>query len=160
MNEGHRTVVSTAKGPITISQERVSASEYIEFLSRTDLGTQYPQERFEQRIGKLVNNTQISLIARNGLNRIIGVCFGLTDYAYWLMVTDIGIDRDYVRNGIGRAMITIARERAGGKENIIVFIYANDAAVGFYKKCGLTQSSSMMELTDIEWTPFEVGSGR
>lgn len=149
--------LSTAKGMITITQERISPEEYIEFLARSDLGKQYPRERFNQRIEKLVNNAQISLVVRNERDTIIGVCFGLTDYAYWLMVTDIGIDREYAKNGIGKALIAIAREQAGGKDNIIVFIYANEDAVGFYRKCGLSQSKNMMELTDIEWTPFEVG---
>ena len=39
---------------ITIAEERISAEEYIEFLKRTDLGSQYPKERFAERISKLV----------------------------------------------------------------------------------------------------------
>ena len=35
---------------IIIKEERVTASEYIDFLKRTDLGSQYPKERFESRI--------------------------------------------------------------------------------------------------------------
>ena len=35
---------------IEYKEERLTAEEYIEFLSRTDLGSQYPKERFEQRI--------------------------------------------------------------------------------------------------------------
>lgn len=50
---------------ISIEEERISSKEYVDFLKRTDLGTQYPQERFNERIEKLVNNVQISLIARN-----------------------------------------------------------------------------------------------
>ena len=34
----------------TISEERLTANEYIEFLKKTDLGSQYPKERFEERI--------------------------------------------------------------------------------------------------------------
>lgn len=33
---------------ITIREERITASEYIDFLKRTDLGSQYPKERFEK----------------------------------------------------------------------------------------------------------------
>ena len=32
---------------IKIEEERVSPEEYIDFLKRTDLGLQYPKERFE-----------------------------------------------------------------------------------------------------------------
>lgn len=39
---------------IKILEERISAEEYIDFLKRTDLGSQYPKERFDDRIAKLV----------------------------------------------------------------------------------------------------------
>lgn len=50
---------------IQIKEERISSAEYIDFLKRTNLGSQYPQERFESRIAKLVTNVSISLVARN-----------------------------------------------------------------------------------------------
>ena len=92
-------------GDIRIKEERVSAREYIEFLKRTDLGAQYPKERFEQRIARLVDHVSISLTARNRENQIVGVLFGLTDYAYWLYVTDLGVARDYSHQGIGTALM-------------------------------------------------------
>ena len=81
----------------TIKEERISAEEYIEFLKRTNLGSQYPRERFEERIRKLVQNVSISLLARNRDGMVVGVLFGLTDFSYWLYVTDLGVDRDYER---------------------------------------------------------------
>ena len=80
---------------IQIKEERISKIEYIEFLKRTDLGSQYPKERFEERVAKLVDHVSISLIARNK-DQIVGVLFGLIDYAYWLYITDLGVDRDYL----------------------------------------------------------------
>jgi len=103
-----------------------------------------------------VNNVQISLLAVDERGKIVGVCFGLTDFAYWLMITDLAVDRNYVKNGIGSIMIKIAREEAGGDKNIILFINANDDAIPFYKKNGLSKAESMMELSDVEWTDFVV----
>ena len=80
---------------IQINEERISPEEYIDFLKRTDLGSQYPKARFAERIKKLVNSVSISLVARNESSTIVGVLFGLTDFAYWLYVTDLGVDRDY-----------------------------------------------------------------
>ena len=74
---------------IEIKEERISAEEYTDFLKRTNLGSQYPKERFAERISKLVNNVSISLIARNESGLVVGVLFGLTDYVYWLYVTDL-----------------------------------------------------------------------
>ena len=93
---------------IQIKEERISTIEYIEFLKRTDLGSQYPKERFEERIAKLVDHVSISLVARNKDNQIVGVLFGLTDYAYWLYITDLGVDRDYLHQGIGTELIKTA----------------------------------------------------
>ena len=56
---------------IIYAQERISKDEYIEFLARTDLGSQYPKERFEERIEKLVKNVPISLTAREG-HKLVG----------------------------------------------------------------------------------------
>ena len=44
---------------IEIKEERLTAEEYINFLKRTDLGSQYPKERFADRIAKLVNNVKM-----------------------------------------------------------------------------------------------------
>ena len=49
---------------IRIAQERLTAQEYIAFLATTDLGKQYPRERFEARIARLVQSASISLTAR------------------------------------------------------------------------------------------------
>ena len=57
---------------IQIKEKRISTIEYIEFLKRTDLGSQYPKERFEERIAKLVAHVSISLVARNKDNQIVG----------------------------------------------------------------------------------------
>ena len=61
----------------TINEERLTANEYINFLKKTDLGSQYPKERFEERINTLVNRVSISLVARNQDKEIVGVCFGI-----------------------------------------------------------------------------------
>ena len=141
---------------IEIKEERISATEYIAFLKRTDLGSQYPKERFEQRIAKLVNTVSISLVARNQNGMIVGVLFGLTDYAYWLYVTDLGVDRAYSRQGIGRRLMKIAHEKAGGKQDIAVYLVAHDDAIAFYEKIGMEKADDVMQYNEIEWTEFVV----
>lgn len=141
---------------ITYKEERISADEYIDFLKRTNLGSQYPKERFYERIGKLVNNVSISLIARNEENRIIGALFGLTDYCYWLYVTDLGVDREYEGQGIGRKLMETAHIIAGGEKDIAVYLIANENAIPFYEKLGMKLSDDVMQYNKIEWTEFTV----
>ena len=141
---------------INIKEERLSGTEYIDFLKRTDLGSQYPKERFYQRIEKLVKNVSISLVARNENDLIVGVLFGLTDFCYWLYITDLGVDRNYERQGIGSKLIKKAHEIAGGEKDIAVYLIANDNAIPFYEKLGMKKADEVMKYNHIEWTEFTV----
>lgn len=141
---------------IKILEERISVEEYIDFLKRTDLGSQYPKERFEGRIAKLVKNVSISLVARNEMGDVVGVLFGLTDFAYWLYVTDLGVDRAYTGQGIGKKLMKTAHEIAGGERDIAVYLIANENAIGFYEKLGMKKSEDVMQYNKIEWTEFTV----
>ena len=144
------------KKSVVIKEERITAEEYIDFLKRTDLGAQYPRERFEERIPKLVKNVPISLIARNEQSRIVGVLFGLTDFCYWLFITDLGVDRDYERQGIGRRLMNMAHELAGGEKDIAVYLIANENAGPFYEKLGMKFADDVMQYNHIEWTKWSV----
>lgn len=137
-------------------QERLSAAEYIDFLKRTDLGAQYPKERFDERIGQLVQNATLSLTARNEEGKVVGVLFGLTDFCYWLFVTDLGVDRRYERQGIGKQLMKNAMEAAGGEKNIGMYLVANDRAIPFYEKLGMRAASDVMQYNNVEWTDFVV----
>lgn len=140
----------------TINSERLTAREYIEFLKTTDLGSQYPKERFHERIERLVKNAGISLVARDAEGAIAGVLFGLTDRAYWLFVTDLGVARAHTGCGIGSRLMQEAIVLAGGSDDIIVYTCANEDAVGFYEKQGMRFSRDVMEYNRVEWTPFTV----
>ena len=141
---------------IIISEEYITAEEYIDFLKRTDLGSQYPKERFHERIAKLVKNVSISLIARNEEGIAVGVLFGLTDFCYWLYVTDLGVDRNYERHGIATKLMKKAHELAGGERDIAVYLIANEKAVPFYKKLGMEFSDDVMQYNHIDWTEWTV----
>lgn len=151
-----KTITIKDNESLVLRTEYVGAEEYIDFLRRSDLGKQYPKEDFQQRIAELVKNVQISLIARNTQNQIVGVCFGITDFVYWLMITDLGTDRHYAQRGLGKVMMQVAHELAGGEKNIVVFAYANENAIPFYEKIGMRKTNSMMIKDNIEWTEFVV----
>ena len=139
-----------------IKEERLTASEYIEFLKHTDLGSQYPKERFEERIAKLVKNASISLVARDEEGKIIGVCFGITDFAYWLFITDLGVIRECTGMGVGKALVAKLHEIAGGIDNIIMYTCVNENAIPFYEKIGMSKPDDVMVYNHVEWTDFVV----
>ncbi len=139
-----------------ILKETPGKEEYIEFLKHSDLGSQYPGENFDERIERLLSHANVSLVCRNEENRIIGVLLGLSDYAYWLFVTDLGVDREYERQGIGRQLMQEAHEMCGGKSEIAVYLVANEKAIPFYEKLGMKKAEDVMEYNHIAWTPYKV----
>ena len=141
---------------VTIENQRLTAGEYIDFLKRTDLGSQYPKERFEERIQRLVEHVPISLAARDQAGKLVGVCFGITDFAYWLFITDLGVARDWAGRGIGTRLVRRAHQEAGGEKDVILYTCANRNAAPFYQKLGMKHSQDVMEYNHIDWTDFTV----
>lgn len=140
----------------TIQEERLTAAEYIDFLKETDLGSQYPKERFEERIATLVKKAAISLTARSREQELLGVCLCITDFAYWLFLTDLGVIRSCTGRGIGKALVQKALELAGGEKSIIMYTCANENAVPFYEKLGMKKPDDVMMYNHVEWTDFTV----
>ena len=140
----------------TIQPQRLTAEEYIAFLKTTNLGSQYPKERFQQRIETLVSTVPISLVARNEENTVVGVLFAITDFAYWMFVTDLGVARDWEKQGIGSALMKKAHELAGGEKDIAVYLVANGDAIPFYEKLGMEKTDEVMTYNHIDWTGFTV----
>lgn len=140
----------------TIAEERLTPEAYIDFLRQTDLGSQYPKERFQERIATLVSRVPLSLTARDEQGSLIGVCFGITDFAYWLFVTDLGVRRDCTGCGVGKALVRRLHELAGGEDSIIMYTCANENATGFYEKLGMTKPDDVYVLNRIQWTEFTV----
>lgn len=138
-----------------IKEQRLTAEDYIEFLKRTDLGSQYPKERFRERIEKLVRTASVSLVAQED-GKTVGVLFALTDFAYWLFVTDLGVDREYTGRGIGRALMKKAHEIAGGEKDVAIYLVANENAIPFYEKLGMKPADDVMQYNHVEWTGFTV----
>ena len=140
----------------TIRQERLTPEAYIGFLRRTDLGSQYPKERFHERIATLVEKASISLTARDDAGDLIGVGFGITDFAYWLFITDLGVVREWTGKGVGRALVQEMHKLAGGEDNIIMYTCANENATGFYEKLGMVKPGDIYMYNKVEWTDFTV----
>ena len=95
-------------------------------------------------------------MARNDAGAIVGVCFGITDFAYWLFITDLGVVRECTGQGIGTALVRRLHEAAGGRDNIIMYTCFNENAYGFYEKLGMWKPNDVVVLNQAQWTDFTV----
>ena len=103
-----------------------------------------------------MDRAAISLTARDRDGALVGVCLAITDFAYWLFITDLGVARGRTGQGIGRALVERALEIAGGEENIIMYTCAHESAVPFYEKLGMRKAGDVMVYNRADWTAFTV----
>ena len=78
------------------------------------------------------------------------------EYINFLKRTDLGVDRDYSGQGIGRHLMKTAHDKAGGEKDIAVYLIANEDAIPFYENLGMKKANDVMQYNHIEWTEFTV----
>lgn len=136
--------------------ESLEFEEYEDFLKRCDLGSQYPKQNFENRIRTLLKNVDICITARNQDGLLIGICFGLIDFVYFLFLTDLGVDRDYVGQGIGKKLLSLAHQKAGGEDDITITTISSENAIGFYEACDMRPKKELVVKYCKKWEEFVV----
>ena len=135
--------------------ERPGAAEYVRFLARSELGRMYPRQRFRARIARLLENADVVVTARDA-GRLVGVCLGISDRAYLLFVTDIGVARGYERRGIGGGLRPRAERAVAGDDELCVVTWSNRAARPFYAACGLEPHDGLLGRDPSSWELFDV----
>jgi len=136
--------------------ERLEFAEYRDFLVHCRLGEQYPRQRFEERVTKVLANVDICITARDQTGLLIGICFGITDWAYFLFLTDLGVRNGFERRGIGRELVERCVTKAGGPEDITVSTIANENALQFYKSVNMTNEDDLVVRYCSEFEEFVV----
>lgn len=78
------------------------------------------------------------------------------EYIEFLKRTDLGVDRNYERQGIATKLMKQAHEIAGGEKDIAVYLIANENAIPFYEKLGMKHADEVMKYNHIDWTEWTV----
>lgn len=116
----------------------VSVNDFIDILNRSTLGQRRPVDDIEC-IKNMIENADIIVTAvLNG--KIVGVARAITDYSYCCYLSDLAVDIDFWRQGIGKMLIRKVREQLGAKCKMILL--SAPAAVDYYSKIGFTQHPS------------------
>ena len=73
-------------------------------------------------------------------SKLVGVARSVTDFEYCCYLSDLAVDEDYQKAGIGRELIRLTRSRLGNKAKIILL--AAPAAEAYYPKIGFDAHKS------------------
>ncbi|MFJ6797916.1 GNAT family N-acetyltransferase [Streptomyces sp. NPDC091268] len=111
--------------------------EVLEVYRASGLGERRPIED-RDRFRAMLDNANLVLVAREG-GKLIGIVRSITDFSYVTYLSDIAVDLDHQRGGIGRALIEATQKETPG---VKIVLLSAPAATGYYPRIGFTQHGS------------------
>jgi GNAT superfamily N-acetyltransferase len=93
-----------------------------------------------ERMRVMLANANLVVSAWDG-SRIVGISRSISDFAYCTYLSDLAVDREYQRAGIGKKLIERTQELGG---RATVFLFAAPLAVDYYAHIGFAAGSGWM----------------
>lgn len=129
-------------------EKELTALEFKELLINSTLGERRPVEDFD-RIEAMVKNANLIITARDG-DKLVGVARSVTDFVYCTYLSDLAVDIDYQKQGIGKQLIKLTKQATPQATTILL---AAPKAVAYYPHIGMTQHNACFLLrheTDLK----------
>ena len=114
----------------------LSADQFIELLRASTLAERRPVEDRECMEG-MVRSSNLMVSAWAG-NKLVGIARSVTDFHYACYLSDLAVDGDYQKNGIGKALQKLTQQQLGPKCKLI--LVAAPAANSYYQQLGYTNN--------------------
>jgi GNAT superfamily N-acetyltransferase len=127
-----------------IIEHELSVEEFRSVLNRSTLGVRRPVDDNE-RLQKMLDHGNLIITARDN-GRLVGVSRSLSDFAFCTYLSDLAVDQEYQKQGIGRELIRQTKLAAPMAKLILL---AAPAAISYYPKIGMKQFEYCYYLDDI-----------
>ncbi len=111
----------------------ISADEFIGLLRQSTLAARRPVDDRDCIEGMLKNANLLVTAWQN--DRLIGIARSVTDFSYCCYLSDLAVDIEYQKCGIGKRLIAETQKRLGPRCAIILL--SAPAAVEYYPRIGL-----------------------
>lgn len=125
-------------------ESNLDGQEFIEVLNRSTLGERRPVVDFK-RITEMCKNANLIVTARLD-GELIGVARSVTDFVYCTYLSDLAVDKDYQKKGIGKRLIEETKRQTPQAKLILL---SAPAAIDYYPKIGMKRHNHCFILDDI-----------
>jgi ribosomal protein S18 acetylase RimI-like enzyme len=88
------------------------------------------------RIARMFANSNMVISAWAG-ERLVGVCRALTDFSYCCYLSDLAVDREYQKQGIGRELIRRLQAEIGDQVSLVLL--SAPGAMTYYPKLSFSK---------------------
>ncbi|MBV8140732.1 MAG: GNAT family N-acetyltransferase [Verrucomicrobia bacterium] len=111
---------------------QITESEFVDLLKRSTLAERRPIDN-PNCVRAMLRHSNLLCTAWDD-GKLVGVARSVTDFEYCCYLSDLAVDKEYQRIGIGKGLIRLTQSRLGEKAKIILL--AAPDAEGYYGHIG------------------------
>ena len=126
-------------------ENELGVDEFIDILNKSTLAERRPVDD-KPRLEMMLKNANLIITARDK-GKLVGVSRALTDFCYCTYLSDLAVDKEYQKRGIGKELIRQTK-LAGLKAKLILL--SAPAAIDYYPKIGMTKHNHCYLLSEID----------
>ena len=115
------------------TSRQLTADEFIDLLKRSTLAERRPVDD-RKCIEAMLHHANLICTAWDG-EKLVGVARSVTDFEYCCYLSDLAVDEQYQKQGIGKELIRLTQSQLGAQAKIILL--AAPKAEEYYPKIGL-----------------------
>lgn len=115
------------------SNIKITVDDFADLLRRSTLDERRPIDD-RARLQKMLDHANVMVTAWAG-DRLVGVSRALSDFSFCCYLSDLAVDKQYQRRGIGKELVKLTHDVAGKEATLILM--AAPAAVKYYPKIGM-----------------------
>lgn len=117
---------------------KLDVEQVTDLYRRSTLGERRPIED-KQNVAAMLENANLVITAWDG-DKLIGISRSFSDFIYITYLSDLAVDNEYQRQGIGKELVSRTQKESG--ENTIVLLLAAPASVEYYPHIGFSAHHS------------------
>ena len=114
-------------------ETNLTAQEFQSILVSSTLAARRPASDLP-RLQKMIDHADIILTARDN-EKLVGISRAITDFSYCCYLSDLAVDKNYQKHGIGKRLIDETHKAAG--ENTSLILLSAPDAQAYYPKIGM-----------------------
>ncbi|MEI9866624.1 MAG: GNAT family N-acetyltransferase [Limisphaerales bacterium] len=126
------------------TSRHISTDEFIDLLKRSTLAERRPVGE-RSRIEAMLEHANLLCTTWDG-EKLVGVARSVTDFEYCCYLSDLAVDEQYQRQGIGKELIRLTQSKLGAKAKIILL--SAPKAEAYYPKIGFEPHRSAWVLSN------------
>ncbi len=124
----------------------LSAEEFLAVLQKSTLAERRPVED-RKRIESMLVNADVIVTARSG-QLLVGVSRAITDFSFCTFLSDLAVDVEFQKHGIGRELISRTHAAAGLATRLVLL--AAPKARTYYPRIGMLPHDSCWMVEPVE----------